>query len=468
MDVFLVVRALDVNVAPPAGAKVRVGFDHGPPLPVPETRTGEFEVQIPQTASSIRIVVSQAGAWDTVQDLSYTGVPLPTVAWAGAQALGARSFEAHSRSGGDFVVIVQMVAMQLRDAQASVDAAVTAGGITYMKPQPHVIRDLDDKEILDKKGKGWNQLRHVETGGVLPTGKLYFAERQTVPKLFAIYRPHRMARVFQVDRQSPVHVPIPFHLFFHPVVPATTDEYPYGRSYVDRIARYCVYPQIWNIGKAMVNQHHHSPDPCVFVFPVGKAIDWFGTLAHQSNLMRFFEEAAYFVQRMDNVSIPMQPVGRCAISAFSAGAEQLWTMFGHPDARFERHLREVYAFDPYLPGREAALCKKIGTWFQNGADERCFRMYTQSDTWWTHAIAQLTAPTLTKGPENAQEAETSSATVLHVPFATFWDALGAAIPKPWPEGTIDLPPRDWDAAHQLIPALFMSHARKKGRLMRAP
>ncbi len=470
MDVFLVVRALDANYALIVGAALKVRFDGGAPIDVAQTSTvGEFEILIPPGTSTASVLVSKKGFWDGAQDLTLTlGTP-PSIAWNGAQTLAARNFEAHSRTGPDFNLVVNMVVMQLRDAKASVDAVVSAGGMSYLTPQGHVIRDLDDR-ILDPSGKGWDQLKHSKTGGVKPTGKVYFAERGHTPKLFAIYRPNGMARSFQVDGGNPQHLPIPFHLFFHPHIPAHFGEtpYPFGTKYIDLIARYLFYPQVFNIGKAMVNQHHLSPDPCVFAFPVGHIREWFGELAKQTNLLRFFQEAAYFLQRMDGVSYPMQGVGRCAISAFSAGAEQLKIMMDTPDAAFLEQLREIYAFDPYLPGNEFSLCNAFGAWLQKGADDRKLRMYTQNPSWYGFAKQQLPSATESSGPENAKVSDSSAGTSLLVPHGTFWTALRDAIPKPWATGTLDEPPVVWDDVHSLMPALFMSHARKKGQLWKMP
>jgi hypothetical protein len=463
MTVFLVVRALDVNYAQMAGVSAKIGFDGAAPSAVSQTaRAGEFEREIPSGAASARVELTKAGFWDVTQELSfYFGLP-PSMDWKNGQSLAARNYDVHSRGGSDFNLAVNLVLGHLKDAQADVDAVVARGGISYLKPQAHVIRDLDTP-VLNPGGTGWNQLKHVKTGAVLPPGKVMFAQRKTVPELLMIYRPSGMARSFQIDGKNPQYVPIPFHIFFHPSPAGFQGVYPFSFKYLDLVARYCFYPQIHNVGKAMINQNHHSPDPCVFVYPVGSARQWFGVVATQTNLMRLCQEVSFFIQRMDGISYPLQPVGRCAVSAFSAAAQYLKMMMDNPDATFGDHLREIYAFDPYLLGQEATLCQQIATWWNGGADDRRFRMYTQWETWAKSMRRAIPSATVTNGPENARQDEASQASLVFTPFETFWSAIAAMIPPGGPLD-IDLPPRSWGELHQLIPALFMQHARKNGKL----
>jgi hypothetical protein len=483
MDTFLVVRVLDVNYAPQAPKLVSVSLDGGPKQPLkPTDLVGVLELQLPAGASRLVISVEQAGFWPVSQSLRLVAGRLPTVSFDGAQAINVRDLEAHTR-GDDANVVVNVVLGQVKDAQAKVDAVVQQGGIFTITPGAHFIRDLD-AALLDPNGKGWDRLKHKVSSGVVPDGRMFFVERQTAPKLIAIYKPAQRFQTFQRDATSPVNLPVPYHVFFHPSTSRFEGAYPFSTKYIDLISRYMLLEQTHNVGKAMINQHVVSTKRPVFVFPVGSPTESFGKIPRQADLLRLIQELNFWLQRMDGIAYPAHPVGLCAASAFSAGCEALRTMLQTPFPKFdEKHLREIYGFDLFTPSDIPGMCTSLVRWFRRGEDKRKLRIYTQDGTWRAQLQAKLSHGRTTSGPSNAFEDETVASTVLFDPLREFWNGVAAETAVRPQFGRLDNVPgkiTDKDLAdvedgtvtldavklakyyevHSMHPALFMTHALK--------
>ena len=364
-----------------------------------------------------------------------------------------------------------------------VDAVFAGGGVFSITPAAHHVRDLGPT-ILDPGGRGWDRLKHTVSSGKVPDGKMFFVERQTAPKLVAIYQPARRFQTFQRDKQNPIDLPVPYHVFFHPSTSRFDRQYPFHPQYIDLVSRYMLLDQIFDIGKAMVNQQVVADKRPVFVFPVGSPTESFGSLPGQANMLRLLQEINYWLQRMDGIAYPVHPVGRCAVSGYSAACEAIRTMLNTPFAKFDTdHLREIYGFDLYTPNDVPGMCKSLTTWFRRGAGDRKLRIYTQNDTWRTQILAGIPRGTKTAGRSNASEEETSSSTVLFNPARSFWNDMGDEAPIRPAFGRFDAVPGGFtpeDQAgvkarrftlealqtgkyyevHGMHPALFLTHALK--------
>ncbi|WP_394848619.1 hypothetical protein LZC95_14315 [Pendulispora brunnea] len=457
MKTFFIVRVLDVNYAAFAAKNAAISVDGGAARPMTPTRQpGVFEIELPEGTSTLEVNVEHPGFWPARQRLRVQQGPLPVLNWDGPQEINSRNLEAHTR-GADANVVLNIVLGQLKDARAQVEQVFPAD---HLSPERGHIRDLD-ASILNPRGTGWGRLRHTVRNQQLADGKLFFAHRATVPKLIAIYRPPRMFVQFQRDGKDPFGNSIPYHIFFHPSTSKFTGAYPFSAQYIDLVARYVLYRQVHNVGKAMANQHFVSGKRCVFVFPVGSASESFGSLPNQTELLRLLQEVNYWLQRMDGISFPINPVGHCAVSGFSAGCAAVRHVLESSYGPFDRqHLREVYGLDLFQHGGIQELAGTLRHWFRNGADGRKLRIYTQSRDWFVNLRALLPNPGITSGPSNAVEEDTASSTLLYCPADRFWaDMVKEVVVRP-ELGDFDNVPPAYDQVHQMVPTLFMSHALK--------
>ena len=394
------------------------------------------------------------------QYITFNAGKLPTLAFDGLHAINVRDLEAHTR-GDDSNVVVNVVLGQLRDARAQVEAVFAAAGdIETITPSARLIRDLG-ATMLAPGGKGWDRFKHVVSQGVVPDGKMFFLERPTVPKLVAVYVPANRFKIFQRDGTSPVSVPIPYHVFFHPTTAGFEGVYPFARDYIDIVSRYMLRDQDFGGNHAMVNQHMIAGKRPVFVFPVGSPAAGFGSIPRQAPLLRLLQEVNYILQRMDAIAYPTHPVGFCAASAYSQGCDALKTMLDSPFAEFDNnHLREIYGFDLFRQNDVGAVCRRLGKWFRGGADKRKLRIYTQDFKWRTGIRANTPAGTVTTGPGSATEDEAASSTLLFNPVGTFWTGMKREVTRPHPFGHFDDVPADFFQVHHMHPSLFMTHALK--------
>ncbi len=456
MKTFFQLRTLDVSYAAVAAKKPKVAIDGAAPRHLRATsQPGLFELELPSGASALEAIVEEPGFWPARQALRIEPGPPPTLAWDGPQEISARDVEARWR-GSDANVLLNMVLGQLRDARPAVEEVFEGGGIASLDPMPSHIRDLQD-QILAPDGAGWDRLRHTVRHDSLAGGRMFYAERVAAPKLLAIYVPPDVWATPEGEGPTPV----PFHIFFHPSTAHMSSVYPFSRDYIDLIARYVLYRQVYNVGKAMVAQHAVAQKRVIFVFPVGAPRESFGRLPRQADLLRALREVSYWLQRMDGVAYPASRVGACAVSGFSSGCAALRTVLETPFTPFERdHLREVYGLDLYQPGNIAGICSLLRRWFRRGADGRRLRVYTQSKDWFANLRSLLPAPSVTVGPDGSMEEETPSSTVLLDPESKFWVNMASEVQVRPELGDFDNVPTGFQPVHQIHPALYMTHALK--------
>ena len=452
MICYLVVKVWYVNYSTVSSAVVKavMGGSSSPIQLTFQPVTGAYEMPLPSDDLSITVTVSlTAEFWPVEQKLRLKpGSPLPFWDYDGPQAINVVRTDKHRREGGGCNVEVFVVLGQLRDAFSQVKSIADASGISLIPQSLAVTRC--DTPMLNPSGTGWGRLHSHSQPGVTPVGKFRIAERTKAPRLIAIYDPTTKWHNVSGSSTAPEDVPIPYHLFFHPFInPPFSRTYPFHAHYVDLFARYMLMP--WSQGKAMVHQHEVTGKKGVFIFPVGSPTEQMGTLNSQTNALNLFEETNFWIQRMDGVSFPQQPVGKLAMSCFSAGVRFLAAAFlnGKTPRFHDSLLREMYFFDPVFAGtggdtERQNFNRAMIKWHRSGADNRVFRVYTQSNDWFTDLIGDLPGASPTTGPENAKEADHASGTLLFCPANNYWKSIDSRF--------------GFGVVHKLIPALFMEHS----------
>jgi len=473
MSVFLVIKVLKVDYSPLAAQTVTAAFDGGAPARVPATKpAGTFEVMLPAGVTRITIHVANSGFWDADQGFTLNPGPTPTLSFIGNQTVNIRNVDAHTR-GKDHNVEVFVVLGQLRDAAKQPSIAATFNPLLPFKPQsvPSVATP-----ILDPKGTGPATI-NATVSSITPGGKMFFAERVDAPKLIGIYRP---ARFGIHPTENPQDSPLDYHLFFHPTIKPDSfppsAPYPFDPStYLNLIVRYMfspllkapatpmpgIFDLIDSWGKQMIYQHEAAGQKAIFLFPVGGLTQQMGTLNSQANTLRLLQEVNYWIQRMDGVPFPLQPVGKLAMSCFSAGVRFLQPILnGRRIPSFhDRKLSEIYLFDPVFAANlhkgmtpeqkrraledaakeRVAFNRGLVAWWRRGNSGRSFRLYTQSAAWRGDLHPFQVSPTETLAA-GARESEDAHSTILLSPPA-FWKTIGSL-----------------SEVHQYIPAFFMEHA----------
>ncbi len=474
MAIFVVVRTLDVDYATvDAGITAFAAFDDASGNPMTRVQAGAFELKIPDGTKKVSILVNHAAFFLVQQDLTLnaTAGGTPSLAFAGDQNIGVRSLDNHSRDGGSHNVEVTVVMSQMRDVTDVVDSIcdeqTTAGNVVTLALRSLRIMQFEDK-ILERAG-GTGTFHHTSIT-IQAEGRLFALERMTAPKLVAVYVPQKTVAAFQKGNVSMKLVPIPYHVFYHPFTGSFAGDYPFSFRYLDLVARYVTYDQISTIGKAMANQHDAAGNPVVFVMPIGGAVGGFGTGDTQAGLLQMLKEINYSVQRLLGVPLPLQEVGKVAISGFSFGIRSVARVLGGTriDQFHDVLLREVYSFDGVFSkagGKKGEIDLKLTgdcinnmkSWLRGGADNRTIRVYTQNPVWMQGLAGSIVNPTSVKGSRGSSELFGDNGTILLAPLATWIKA------DPDILATMDM--RDpVKSVHQIIPALFMQHAIKMSRL----
>jgi hypothetical protein len=173
---------------------------------------------------------------------------------------------------------------------------------------------------------------------------MFYARRVETPALIAIWVPQGVLVSRQRNNVDPATKPLNFHIFYHPSPGKIKGSYPFSPLFVDLVCRYLFYYKIKH--KEMVNQHVAAGVNNILIFPVGSSRNWNGGLGGQNSVLRLLQEVAFFVQRMDRIPIPLQTVGKCAVSGFSASGTFVNQAMGLENAHFDQNvLREIYGFD---------------------------------------------------------------------------------------------------------------------------
>lgn len=478
MKIFLVVKVTDVNNVPQKGCNVIAQFGGlGPGMgnqtAPPAAPDGAFEVPIPDAADVFTVSVDKAGFFGATQTVKIVRGGTPSLIFTGAgqfQELNTLRVGGHSRDGGDFSLEIFFTLGQLRNARSAVEAVKNfpknPRPIVAIDPGPHPVLDFIGPSVLDPAGKGWFQLRHAPKTGVTPVGKMLYAERVETPKLIGIWVPDGVAVTRQRNNVDPSKSPINFHVFYHPSPGVLSGSYPFSFAFVDLISRYLFY--FPRKHKMMVNQQAAAGAKTVMVFPVGSPSGWYDKYGGQSSVLRLLQEVAFFLQRMHGIPIPLQPVGKCAVSGFSAGGSFVHQAITLENAFFDKNvLREVYAFDIRGP-TPSTFAQTLGAWLRRnpGGDPRKFRLYTTVDSWFSaHEGIDRTLTTV-QGPAGARERTGPNFTAVFTPESTFWNALNPAVPadgKPELQSSYQIFKPVFDDVHQLIPAIFLEHALRNSQ-----
>ena len=474
MAIVLVVRTMDVNYATVDGATVNASFDGGTATKMTKVDKSAFELPVTAGVKKVEVSVTLAGFFPVTQKLDLNQSGTPTLKFDGPQVLNVRNLDNHSRDSGDHSMEVVVVLGQLRDgapAAKKVAADETAKGKNiFFDPRTLDIIHLADGVLVPKGGTG--VFNHTITSVTL-AGTMLFAERISAPKMLAIYMPNRTTKTLQRGNEEMQQVPIPYHVFFHPSTGhfAPTN-YPFSHDYMDLIGRYVFYNQQWNLGKAMANQHEASGKKVVFVFPVGGRVTSFGNMNTQAGILRVLQEVNYFIQRMQGVPFPLQPLGKVGISGFSSGFRSVASVLGsrRVDVFHDKLLSEVYSFDGVFMTKDANkkdivdvpatlnTINAIKAWLRGGARGRTIRIYSQSRIWLDQLRGSITNPTTVNGADNSMEVFGDSGTLLHTP-SVMWRSVEPAIERIG----VDVNQLQ-KSVHQFIPAMFMQHAIKMSKL----
>jgi hypothetical protein len=486
MNIFLVIKVTDVNNNPLKKCSINVDFGGtGPGMgnqtAQPAGPDGTFEVQVPDAADIVSVTVEKPPSFlaahqqvKVVRGSAGSQNPSLIFTGNGFQELNTLKVGGNSRAGGGFNLEIYFALGQLVNARFDVEAVKTVADKTSKKiltldqfNQP-VIDFVGLTVINPGGGSGWNQLLQTAIPVVVPKGKMLYARRVDTPKLIAIWVPQGVTFSRQRNNVDPATKPLNFHVFYHPSPGVLSGSYPFSFAFVDLICRYLFYYKF--LHKAMVNQHQAAGVNTIFVFPVGSPGTWNGGLGGQSSVLRLLQEVGFFVQRMDRIPIPLQPVGKCAVSGFSASGTFVNQAMALENAHFDQNvLREIYGFD--LRGVSAGtFASSVTAWRDRNAkkdrDPRKFRIYTTLDSWFdAHQNVDRKAGVFS-GAGGSKERSGTDSSVVFMPVTPFWSSLNPAVTgdgKPASTSAYQTFKPVFDDVHQIIPALFMEHALKNSQ-----
>jgi hypothetical protein len=480
VNIFLVVKVTDVNYNPLNGCTINVDFvGIGNQVPQPAGSDGTFEVQIPNEADIISVTVEKPPSFfpanQHVKIVRGTGSQNPSLIFTGNgfQELNTIKVGGNSRGGGDFNLEIYFALGQLVNARADVEAVQNAAEKTPSKiltldPFNNPIIDFTGLTVVNQSAQGgWNQLIQTAIPVNVPGGKMFYARRVEIPNLIAIWVPDGVLFSRQRDKVDPTTKPLNFHIFYHPSPGVLQGKYPFSFAFVDLICRYLFYYK--NLHKAMVNQHSAAGVNNIFVFPVGHPSKWNGGLGGQNSLLRLLQEVAFFVQRMDRIPIPLQKVGKCAVSGFSAAGPLVSQAMTPENGHFDQNvLREIYGFDLRQVDPQT-FANSLTAWRSRNAakdaEPRKFRIYTTDDSWFgPNANVDRAAATFS-GAASSRESAGGNSSVVLLPL-TFWASLNPTVTgdgKPAALSAYQVFTPDFKPVHQMIPALFMEHALKNSQ-----
>jgi hypothetical protein len=479
VKIFLVVKVTDVNYNPLNGCSVDVDFGSGGGLQTakPAGPDGTFEVLTPNQADVISVTVKKPPSFfdanQHVKIVRGTGSQNPSLIFDpnGFQDINTVKLGGNSRATGDFNLEIYFALGQLTDARAAVQSVKNGAGnrIQTLDPFTQPVIDFKGPSVVNPAASaGWNLLRQAAKLGVAPKGKMFYARRIEIPTLIAIWVPEGVLVSRQRNNVDPATKPLNFHIFYHPSPGKLKGSYPFSFDFIDLICRYLFYYK--NLHKEMVNLHSAAGVNNIFVFPVGDPKKWNGGLGGQNSLLRLLQEVAFFVQRMDRIPIPLQKVGKCAISGFSASGPLVNQAMTLQNAFFDQNvLREIYAFDLRQLGPQA-FANSLTAWrdrnAKKDADPRKFRVYTTDDSWFSaNAHVDRTASSI-PGPAGSRERSGPNSSVVFLPVTPFWTSLNPTVTgdgQPAATSAYTFFRPVFDDVHQMMPVLFMEHALKNSQ-----
>ena len=485
MDIFLVVKVTDVNNNPLKKCNINVDFGGtGPGMgnqtAQPAGPDGTFEVKVPDAADIVSVTVERPPSFlpanqhvKIVRPAAGSQNPSLIFTGNGFQELNTLKVGGNSRAGGGFNLEIFFALGQLTNARFEVEAVRTIANKTPKKifaldPSNLPVIDFVGPTVVNPAGKGWNQLFQKAIPVVVPKGKMLYARRVDTPQLLGIWVPQGVTVSRQRNNVDPATKPMNFHVFYHPSPGKLPGSYPFSFAFVDLICRYLFYFPF--LHKEMVDQHQAAGVNTILIFPVGSSRNWNGGLGGQNSLLRLLQEVAFFVQRMDRIPIPLQTVGKCAVSGFSASGTFVNQAMGLENAHFDQNvLREIYGFD--LRGvTPQTFASSVTAWRARNAkkdrDPRRFRVYTTLDTWFKALQGADRSATSITGPAGSLERSGPNSSVVFMPVTPFWTSLNPAVTgdgKPAGQTAYQIFRPVFDDIHQIIPALFMEHALRNSQ-----
>lgn len=476
MAIFLVVKVTDVNNNPLKGCTVTVQFGGPNQTAPPAGPDGVFEIPIPDSADVFTVVVENSpqffNATQTLKIVRGQGAQNPSLIFtSNFQELNTLRVGGHSRDGGGFTLEVYFALGQLRNARFDVEAVKDGPKkISTIDAVSMPVLDFTGLTVLDVGGKGWKQFIHAPIPSVVPSGRMLYAARVDTPKLIGIWVPSGTTVTRQRDNTDPSKKPIDFHVFYHPSPGVLSGRYPFSFAFVDLIVRYLLLFRVKH--KGLVAQQTAAKAKTVLVFPVGDPAGWYGNYGGQASVLRLLQEVAFFAQRLHGIPIPLQPVGKCAVSGFSAGGQFVHqALIPQSDFFDKKVLREVYGFD--IRGvSPATFAQSLKAWRDRSvgldSDPRKFRLYTTDGSWFEANQDIDPGTTSVNGPAGGRERAGANTTIVHVPEFSFWPALD---PSKTGDGLAG-PPSSYqifrpvfDDVHQMMPALFAEHALKNSQFV---
>jgi hypothetical protein len=480
VSVFLAINVLDTLYNPQSAKLVSALLPSGTSATAnnlnPTGNKGQYEIQFPNGTTNFTIDVQEDGYFPIHQALKLNPGPPPSLSYNPIQELNARIGTGYSVRDGNFKVPIDVILGQLKDARTILNGM----GIQHLDPWANPVMDFSGTNVLNASGAGWDKFQHTLLGSVAPTGQMLYASRVTNPNFLAIYVPAGVTVTPSPGGKDPQKSPLNFHLFYPPWTGVLTGSYPFGDKFIDFIRRYLFfYPMLH---KEMVCQQEASQAKPIFIFPIGddrpepKAgqkqpaqIPW--DLGSQTSILRLLYEVKYFVQRMNKIPYPLQPIGKCAVSGFSSGGSKVYTAITNTDSQFNNNvLKEVYGFDLRQVAAQT-FARTLGNWF-NGGRDRFFRIYTTVGDWSNAMQGVDRSAVQNSGSGGAVEWQGTRSSLVYVPTFNFWKGLQADVqsglflsPIVGQYQSFGFPSDDaGKEVHQLMPAVFLEHALKNSSL----
>jgi hypothetical protein len=217
---------------------------------------------------------------------------------------------------------------------------------------------LKDPVVGPEKTQGIERLVFDIQSPVRPQGRIYAFEYKTVtaPKLIMVWHPADMD--FSKPKPAGSEFRVPYHFYFHPTAHDPTP-YPFGKNakgdqpHVGLAYRHTMFESWGSV------QHYYSRKRLVYVVPVGNLRDQFGEAGSVVGIYALLREinlALHQINGADLGAYQAQPVGRVAISGFSAGVYYMINALldrssATGQAFLQNHVGEIYNWDGAIGGK---------------------------------------------------------------------------------------------------------------------
>jgi hypothetical protein len=275
---------------------------------------------------------------------------------------------------------------------------LAAGGSFFKGDEKPLLR-LRDPVVGAETAKGVDRLLFDIQSPCRPKGRIYVLEYKTItaPRLVMVWHPVEMD--FSKPKPAGADFKVPYHFYFHPTAHDRT-HYPYGKNangdqpHVGLGYRHTMYETWANV------QHYYSRKRVVYVVPVGSVRDKFGEAGTSLGMFTILSEINLALHRINGANFgtyQTQPLGRVAVSGFSAGADSMVTALldrSSPTGQgfLQNHVAEIYNWDGAIGGKgipntvPASFGKLIQGWWRHKG--QFFRVYT-SNSQYDSALSPL-------------------------------------------------------------------------------